>query len=103
MPCAAILGVAQSQTRLEQLNKNKDGFAGEKYTAFYCYMDSGAFTEKMKTPPQPHSKWINNKVRLYSTGSYIQSPGIDMMEKIFKKERICVWLSLYCTMEIRTL
>ena len=66
-------------------------------------MDLGAFTEKIKTTPRHHSKWINNKVRLYSTGSYIQSPGIDMMEKIFKKECICVWLSLYCTMETRTL
>ena len=24
-----------------------------------------------------HLEWINNKVLLYSTGDYIQSPGID--------------------------
>ena len=28
-----------------------------------------------------HLEWINNKVLLYSTGKYIQSPGIDHDEK----------------------
>ena len=27
-----------------------------------------------------HLEWISNEVLLYSTGNYIQSPGIDRME-----------------------
>ena len=30
-------------------------------------------------------KWIRNEVLLYSTGNYIQSPGIDHDEKEYKK------------------
>ena len=38
-----------------------------------------------------HIEWINNKVLLYSTGNYIQSPGITIMEKNIKKRMyICV-------------
>ena len=33
-----------------------------------------------------HLEWINSKVLLYSTGNYIQSPG--MMETNIKKECI---------------
>ena len=35
-----------------------------------------------------HLKWINNKVLLYSTGNYIQSPGINHKGKYGKKECI---------------
>ena len=36
--------------------------------------------------------WISNKVLLYSTGNYIQSPGINHngKEYFFKKEHLCV-------------
>ena len=37
-------------------------------------------------------EWINNKVLLYSTGNYIQSPGINRNGKEnLKKERLCVY------------
>ena len=32
-----------------------------------------------------YREWINNKVPLYSTGSYIQYPVINLMEKNIKK------------------
>ena len=32
-----------------------------------------------------HLEWINNKVLLYSTGNYIQSPGINHNRKEYKK------------------
>ena len=38
-----------------------------------------------------HLEWINNKVLLYSTGNYIQSPGINHNGKEYKKRMyICV-------------
>ena len=33
----------------------------------------------------PHLEWISNEVLLYSTGNYIQSPGIDHDGKEYKK------------------
>ena len=33
-----------------------------------------------------HLEWINNKVLLYGTGNYIQSPGTDHDGKEYKKE-----------------
>ena len=35
-----------------------------------------------------HLEWINNEVLLYSTGNYIQFPGIDHDGKEYKKECI---------------
>ena len=53
-----------------------------------------------------HLEWINNKVLLYSTGNYIQSPGIDHDGKEYKKECVwvcvCVCLSLCSTAEMGT-
>ena len=48
-----------------------------------------------------HSEWIN-KVLLYSTGNYIQSPGINHKEKNIKKEYIyiCITESLCYTVEV---
>ena len=37
-----------------------------------------------------HLEWINNKVLLYSTGNYIQSPGINHNRKEHEKECMCV-------------
>ena len=31
-----------------------------------------------------HLEWINNEVRLFNTGNYIQSPGIDCDGKEYK-------------------
>ena len=37
-----------------------------------------------------HLEWISNEVSLYSTGNYIQSPGLDHERKEhFKKKDIC--------------
>ena len=38
-----------------------------------------------------HLEWINNKVLLYSTENYIQSPGINHNGKEDKKEWIYVY------------
>ena len=38
-----------------------------------------------------HIEWINNKVLLYSTGIYIQYPGINHMENNIKKECMYVY------------
>ena len=35
-----------------------------------------------------YREWINNKVPLYSTGNYIQSPGINHNGKEYEKEYI---------------
>ena len=44
-----------------------------------------------------------NKVLLYSTGNYIQTPGINHKGKEYKKRMyICIQLSLCCTAEIST-
>ena len=37
-----------------------------------------------------HIEWINNKVLLYSTGNYIQYPGINHNGKEYKKE--CIYM-----------
>ena len=37
-----------------------------------------------------HLEWIN-KILPYSTGNYIQSPGINQNGKEYKKECICVY------------
>ena len=46
-----------------------------------------------------HLEEINNKVLPYSTGNYIQSPGINLMEKNINTY---VTESLCCTAEICT-
>ena len=45
-------------------------------------------------------EWINNKVLLYSTGNYIQSPVINHNGKEYEKEYTCITESLCCTAEI---
>ena len=50
-------------------------------------------------------EWINNKVLLYSTGNYTQSPGKNHNRKeLFKKKNVymCITESLCCTAEIST-
>ena len=37
-----------------------------------------------------HLEWINNRVLLYSTGNYIQSPRINLNGKEYKKECMTV-------------
>ena len=51
-----------------------------------------------------YREWINNKVLLYSTGNYIQYPGINQNRKEYEKNvYICITDSLCCTAEINTL
>ena len=49
-------------------------------------------------------EWINNKVLLYSTGNYIQSPVINYNGKEYFKKNVytCVTESFYCTAETGT-
>ena len=47
------------------------------------------------------SIWIN-KVLLYSTGNYIQSPGINLNGKEYKKMYVCNCVT-FCTAEISTI
>ena len=51
-----------------------------------------------------HLEWIDNKVLMYSTGNYIQSPGINHNGKEYKKKNVymCITESLCCTVEIST-
>ena len=50
-----------------------------------------------------HIEWVNNKVLLYSTGNYVQYPGINHNGKDFKKNvYICITEPLCCTAEINT-
>ena len=51
-----------------------------------------------------HLEWINNKVLLYSTGNYIQSPGINHNGKEYLKKNVCMCIteSLCCSAEIAT-
>ena len=51
-----------------------------------------------------HLEWINNKVLLYTTGNYIQSPGINHNGKKYLKKNVymCITASLCCTAEIGT-
>ena len=37
-----------------------------------------------------HLEWINSKVLLYSTGNYIQSPGINNNRKEYFKKNVKV-------------
>ena len=37
-----------------------------------------------------YTEWINNKVLLYSTGDYIQSPGINNNRKEYYKKNVKV-------------
>ena len=52
-----------------------------------------------------HLEWINNKVLLYSTGSYIQSLRVehDGREYETKNMYICMTGSLCCTEETDTI
>ena len=50
-------------------------------------------------------EWTNNKVLLYSTGNYIQSPEINHNGKEYLKKKnvyMCITESLCCTAEIGT-
>ena len=51
-----------------------------------------------------HTEQINNKVLLYSTGNYIQYPGINHNEKEYKKQCIYIYIteSLCSRAEINT-
>ena len=51
-----------------------------------------------------HLERIKNKVLLYNTGNYIESPGTDDDGKEYKKKNvyICMTDSLCCTSEIGT-
>ena len=50
-----------------------------------------------------HIEWMDNKVLLYSTGNYIQYPGINHNGKEYKKNvYICINESLCYTAEINT-
>ena len=40
-----------------------------------------------------HLEWVDYEVVLYSTGNYIQSPGINHNGKEYKKE--CIFPSFY--------
>ena len=47
-----------------------------------------------------HLEWINNRVLPYSTGNYIQSPGINHNGKEFlKRVSICVNLSHFAVQQ----
>ena len=47
--------------------------------------------------------WINSKVLLYSTGTYIKYPVMNHMEKNMKKNvDVCITESLFCTSEMNT-
>jgi len=52
-----------------------------------------------------HLECIDNKVLLYSTGNYIQSPRIDGDRRYYEKKNvyICLTGSLCCTAEIGTM
>lgn len=39
-----------------------------------------------------HLEWIHSKVLLWSTGSYIQSPGINHDGKQYFKKRIYIYI-----------
>ena len=38
-----------------------------------------------------HTEWMDKKVLLYSTGNYIQCPGMNQNGKEYKKERIYMY------------
>ena len=42
-----------------------------------------------------HLEWINNKVLLYSTGSYIQFPVINYNRKEYEKVCVCVCVCIH--------
>lgn len=45
-------------------------------------------------------EWINDRVLLESIENYIQSPEINHGRKAYKKECMCITVSLCCTAEI---
>ena len=49
-----------------------------------------------------YTEWENNKVLPYSTGNYIQYPGINHNGKEYKKECICIYMynSLCCKQKL---
>ena len=49
-----------------------------------------------------HLEWISSEVLLYSTGSYIQSLGIDHDGRFYEKKNVnlCMTGSLCCTAEM---
>ena len=49
-----------------------------------------------------YTEWINNKVLLYSTGSYTQYPVVNHNGKEFEK-RISIFISLYLRLEHKAL
>ena len=51
-----------------------------------------------------HLEWISNEILLYSTGTYIQSPGRDHDGRQYEKKNVylCITASLRCTAEIST-
>jgi len=51
-----------------------------------------------------HLEWINNKVLLYDTETYIKFPRINHNGKEYFKKNVCMWIteSLFCTSEIST-
>ena len=53
-----------------------------------------------------HLESVKSEVLMYSTGKYIQSPGINCSGKEYKKEYICVcvcvWITVHCTGKICT-
>ena len=51
-----------------------------------------------------HLEWINNKVLLYDTETYIKFPRINHNGKEYFKKNICMCIteSLFCTSEIST-
>ena len=51
-----------------------------------------------------YTEWINNKVLLYSTGDYIQSPVINYNGTQYFKKNVytCGTESFYCTAETGT-
>ena len=57
----------------------------------------------MELADAKHIEWMNNRVLFYSTGSYIQYPVINHMEKNMEKNvYVCITESLFCIAEINT-
>ena len=81
-PCHVRQSLGSRRVRHDLSNWTKTKMdSQEKSIPIFILTWTWELSQKKWRPP--HSKWINNKVLLYSTGGYIQSPGIDMMEKIF--------------------
>ena len=75
-------------------------------TGLRHFLQSGIWCQicKQKAPHLSRCKLVYiegiNKVLLYSTGTYIQYPGINHDEKNMKKLCMCITESLYWTAEI---